>query len=72
VRSTLARVALSDAVQALAALDDAVDQLADLAAAEAMNPEGASVELRAEREGQVADCVRRARELLAVSASGES
>jgi hypothetical protein len=67
VRSTLSLAQTPDAAQALAALDAAVDDLAELAAAEVMNPEGASVELRAEREARVAENVLRARGVLNLS-----
>jgi len=67
VRSTLSLAQTPDAAQALAALDAAVDDLADLAAAEVMNPEGASVDLRAEREARVAENVLRARAVLNLS-----
>jgi len=70
VRSMLTRSPTLDGPQALAALDAAVDQLADLAAAEAMNPEGADASLRAEREASVAEGIQRARDILAVSPSG--
>lgn len=68
VRSTLSLAQTPDAAQALAALDAAVDELAELAAAEVMNPEGASEALRAEREARVAEHVLRARAVLDLSA----
>jgi hypothetical protein len=68
VRSTLSLAQTPDAAQALAALDAAVDELAELAAAEVMNPEGASEPLRAEREARVAEHVLRARAVLDLSA----
>ena len=68
VRSTLSLAQTPDAVAALAALDAAVDELAELAAAEVMNPEGASEALRAEREARVAEHVLRARAVLDLSA----
>ena len=68
VRSTLSLAQTPDAVAALAALDAAVDELAELAAAEVMNPEGASEALRAEREARVAEHLLRARAVLDLSA----
>jgi hypothetical protein len=68
VRSMLTRSDTPDAVHVLAALDAAVDDLADLSAAEAMNPALGSSAARLDLEAKVADGVQRARDLLVVSA----